>query len=98
MKNLQHKFRLWRSVRFRLTLWYVAIVAVVLLVFASQMYVAQVDSLESGLQASLSDHADQLAATYDSRDGQLHWQDQTVGQNVSLDVDEIALLMNSQEE
>lgn len=59
--------KLWRlvnSVKFRLTLWYVAVLGLVLVVFAVVIYFILTGGLRSGLDNLLRDRATQVSATY----------------------------------
>lgn len=60
------------TIRFRLTLWYVAILAVVLLVFGGLVYGAQARAIRAAATDQLRILGRQLAATYDGSDGLLH--------------------------
>jgi signal transduction histidine kinase len=56
----------------RLTLWYLAIFGLVLLAFAAVAYGAVTNQALSALTTSLGIQSQQLAGTYDSRDGLVH--------------------------
>lgn len=59
--------KLWRlvnSVKFRLTLWYVAVLGLVLIVFAVVIYFILTGGLRSGLDDLLRDRAAQVSATF----------------------------------
>jgi len=58
-------------VRARLTLWYVTVLAVVLVLSGAAVYTIERQSLTAALAARLHTRAQQLAATYDARHGQL---------------------------
>jgi signal transduction histidine kinase len=57
------------SIRVRLTLWYVAILAVVLLVFSSIIYDSQARSLRSEMESRLRKEGQRLAGLYDPGTG-----------------------------
>lgn len=61
----------FRGVRGRLTLWYVAMLAVVLVLSGGAVYTIEGQSLTAALDARLHTLAQQLAATYDARHDQL---------------------------
>src|SRR5436853_2454405 len=63
---------LFSSIRFRLTLWYVAILALVLLVFGGVVYAAQARGIRAEAYDQLRGQGQQLAATFDPGDGQIH--------------------------
>jgi two-component system, OmpR family, sensor kinase len=63
--------RLLLSVRMRLTIWYVVVLAVVLSVFATGIYYAQRTSLEDDLNKQLDTRLQQVAASYDPQTGLL---------------------------
>src|SRR5919199_2520067 len=52
------------SVRFRLTIWYVLILALVLFVFGSIIYASQAQSMSAELHDNLRADAQRLAASY----------------------------------
>lgn len=59
--------RLWaflRTIRVRLTLWYVALLAVILITFGAFLYVSLSRALHNELERSLTASSDQLAAAF----------------------------------
>src|SRR6266568_2553852 len=66
----QHRFRvsLAQSVRTRLTLWYLAVMAFIIVVFGGSLYATQTflnaDVAESRLETQLSQHSQRFADTY----------------------------------
>jgi hypothetical protein len=60
------------SVRWRLTLWYLAILSLVLLVFGTLTYETQATSIRSQLNDDLRRETDQIAATFDPASGQFN--------------------------
>ncbi|HEX5503455.1 MAG TPA: HAMP domain-containing sensor histidine kinase, partial [Thermomicrobiales bacterium] len=64
-KYERSRFARFASIRWRLTLWYVAILAVVLAVFGGIVYAAQVQSLRAQQDDDLRRQAQGLAAAYD---------------------------------
>ena len=77
------------SVRIRLTLWYVAILALVILLFGVGIYAAERQSLLSQFDTRVGARLRQLAGTYDARTGRLTGApDGAIAQG-----DEIALLL-----
>ncbi len=83
------------SVRFRLTLWYVAILGLVLLIFSGLVYLVLSNSLHSGLDDLLRNRAVQLTATYNISDGQLNLQEQDESGPLLPTNGELLLLINS---
>src|SRR5438552_308251 len=67
------------SVRFRLTIWYVLILALVLFVFGSIIYASQAQSMSADLHDSLRADAERLAATYDPVNARLDLPEQVKG-------------------
>lgn len=63
-------WRLLRSIRVRLTLWYVALLAVILLAFSAFLYVSLSQSLHAEVERTLTAQARQIAATLDLENGQ----------------------------
>src|SRR5215469_7372349 len=61
-----------RSIRVRLTLWYLAVFGLVLVAFAVVVYVAVTEQTELKVDGYIQAQITQLAATYDTRDGLLH--------------------------
>src|SRR5438477_12369504 len=59
------------SVRVRLTLWYVAFLALVLVLFSGAIYAIEQQSLLSQIDARLDARLPQLAGTYDVRSDRL---------------------------
>jgi signal transduction histidine kinase len=60
------------SIRVRLTLWYVAILTVVLLVFGGLVYGAQARTINADTRDHLRGLSQELAATYNPTDGHIH--------------------------
>lgn len=63
--------RFFRSVRFRLTLWYLALLAIILCAFGLTVYYAQQHSLSTQLNDVLRTRIQQIALTYDAATQQL---------------------------
>src|SRR6266436_4795845 len=63
--------QLLRSARFRLTLWYTLILALVLLIFSSIVYETAKNDLEAAVYASLRSRLTQVASTYNPQTGRL---------------------------
>jgi len=63
--------RFTQSVRFRLTLWYVAILAVILLVTGSAVYFSEAHTLTEALGVQLDTRMETLARSYDHQTGLL---------------------------
>ncbi len=68
--NTQHA--IFRSIRFRLTMWYVFILALVLLVFGSIVYASQAQSMGAELRDNLRSDAERLATNYDPATGRFN--------------------------
>lgn len=60
------------SVRWRLTLWYLAILSLILLVFGTLIYETQATSIRSQLNDDLRRETDQIASTFDPASGQFN--------------------------
>jgi signal transduction histidine kinase len=63
--------QLLRSARFRLTLWYTLILALVLLLFSSIVYETARNDLNAAVYASLRSRLSQVASTYNPQTGRL---------------------------
>ncbi len=63
--------QLLRSARFRLTLWYTLILALVLLIFSSIVYETAKNDLDAAVYASLRSRLTQVASTYNPQTGRL---------------------------
>src|SRR5215472_7825260 len=63
--------RFTQSVRFRLTLWYVAILAVILLVTGSAVYFSEAHALTEALGVQLDTRMETLARSYNHQTGLL---------------------------
>jgi heavy metal sensor kinase len=67
--------RLWRraaSIRVRLTLWYVALLAVILVAFSGVLYLSLSRSLHQEMDLTLSNEADRLVTAMDFENGAPH--------------------------
>src|SRR5579859_1852343 len=64
--------RAFGSVRVRLTLWYLAIIALVFLVFSGVVYGTALHDAQMAETSSLLANAQQLATTYSASDNRLH--------------------------
>jgi signal transduction histidine kinase len=64
--------RFFRSVRFRLTLWYLALLAVIIGAFGLTVYYAQEHSLATQFDETLRTRVQQVALTYNATTGQLN--------------------------
>ncbi len=70
--------RVWtlgRTIRFRLTLWYVALLAVILCIFCTFLYLNLARSLQAELDRSLASTADGVLANLDEANGNFHLDD-----------------------
>src|SRR5215831_14627412 len=67
----QFVLQLLRSARFRLTLWYTLILALVLLIFSSIVYETARNDLDAAVYASLRSRLTQVASTYNPQTGRL---------------------------
>lgn len=61
-----------RSIRVRLTLWYVALLAIILVAFSTVLYASLARGLNAQLDVSLSTEAERLIASLDVENGALH--------------------------
>lgn len=95
-QRFKRLLQLLDSVKFRLTLWYIAILGLVLIFFGAIVYFILANSLRSGLDNLLQSRASQFAATYNINNGQLNLPGSDEASAVLLSEDEIALLINSQ--
>ncbi len=62
--------RLALGIRWRLTLWYVLILCLVLVAFSGIVYATQANSIHSSLNGELASEAGNLASSYDPSNGQ----------------------------
>ncbi len=69
--HLRRRLARFRTIRVRLTLWYVALLGLILLMFSAFLYVSLARSLLSELDTSLSTTASQVAANLNNVDGQM---------------------------
>jgi heavy metal sensor kinase len=69
MRELRRLLRRANSIRVRLTLWYVALLAVVLVAFSGLVYVSLARSLRQETDLALSTEADRLIASLDVENG-----------------------------
>ncbi|HKW22502.1 MAG TPA: hypothetical protein VJO13_14050, partial [Ktedonobacterales bacterium] len=67
----RHPARFFRSVRFRLTLWYLALLAVIIGAFGLTVYYAQVHTLATQFDDLLRTRVQQIALTYNATTQQL---------------------------
>ncbi len=67
----QHSARFFGSVRFRLTLWYLALLAVIIGAFGLTVYYAQEHTLATQFDDTLRTRVQQIALTYDATTHQL---------------------------
>jgi signal transduction histidine kinase len=85
-----------KSVRFRLTLWYVGILTLVLVIFSGVVYLLLTNSLHSGLDDLLKARVSQVTSSYNISDGQLNLQEQDENGQLVPAEGEIGLLLNPQ--
>lgn len=85
-----------QSVRFRLTLWYVGLLALLLAVFSVVVYLILTGSLHSGLDDLLRARVSQLVGSYNISNGQLNLQERDETGQVVPAEGEILLLLNPQ--
>ncbi|MBV9355074.1 MAG: HAMP domain-containing protein, partial [Chloroflexi bacterium] len=69
--RLRRSLRLLRTIRVRLTLWYVALLAVILCAFSAFLYVNLARNLEAELDRSLAAAAQQVGLNLDDANGSL---------------------------
>ena len=68
---MRHPARFFRSVRFRLTLWYLALLAVIIGAFGLTVYYAQEHTLATQFDDTLRTRVQQIALTYNATTQQL---------------------------
>lgn len=85
-----------KSVRFRLTLWYVGILTFVLVIFSGVVYLLLTNSLHSGLDDLLKARVSQVTSSYNISDGKLNLQEQDENGQLVPAEGEIGLLLNPQ--
>lgn len=71
MMSARHPARFFRSVRFRLTLWYLALLAVIIGAFGLTVYYAQEHTLATQFDDLLRTRVQQIALTYNATTQQL---------------------------
>ncbi len=84
--HFAHAKQLMRSVRFRLTLWYVVILAAILLIFGSTVYITQEQAQYAQLDAGLSAEMARFIIAYDAQRG-------LIPSSATIARNEIALLI-----
>jgi heavy metal sensor kinase len=103
--NPQSPARFFQSVRFRLTLWYLALLAVILCGFSLTIYFAQKSYVSSQFDNLLRARIQQVALTYDASTQRLDIAQPVVGKPTSdkisaatrgLNSDEVAVLLSPQ--
>jgi heavy metal sensor kinase len=72
MRSMRRLIRGAASIRVRLTLWYVALLAVILLAFSGVLYVSLSRSLRQEMDLTLSTEAERLVAAMDFENGSPH--------------------------
>jgi two-component system, OmpR family, sensor kinase len=82
------------SIRFRLTVWYVLILALVLSVFSTLVYASQAQSLRAELSDSLRAAGQRIAATYNPKDGRLYIPAQPNGKDAWVRETDLVLLLD----
>src|SRR4051794_7406793 len=82
------------SIRFRLTLWYVLILALVLIVFGSIVYTSQAQSASAALRDNLRSDAARLVSAYDPATGQIDLTEQAKPK-FSLGSNDIVITLDS---
>ena len=70
-KRLTRVWTVFGSIRVRLTLWYVVLLAAILLAFSTFLYASFSRNLHEELDRSLSDRAQRIVETLDVRDGRV---------------------------
>ncbi len=72
MNSVRRLLRRAASIRARLTLWYVALLAAILVVFSGVLYVTLARSLSEEMDVTLSNEAERLIGSMDYDNGVLH--------------------------
>jgi signal transduction histidine kinase len=85
--------RLRASVRFRLTLWYVILLAVALLTFGVTVYELELRRVDLGLQLQLQADAQAFVSTYGPKDGLIHPDALPTEQSAELDKADYGILV-----
>ncbi|GCE12909.1 sensor histidine kinase [Tengunoibacter tsumagoiensis] len=70
-EGVQGLRRFWHSMRLRLTLWYVALLALILVTFSSIIYTTESVNLSTTLDSYLRTRLTQVAVTYDAQKHQI---------------------------
>lgn len=84
----------WLSVRFRLTLWYVALFGLALFVFGAAVYVFEIRRADVALQSQLQSDARDLTNTYNLKDGHLHPEQLPSDRPILVDKRDLVLLVS----
>ena len=72
MRSIRRLLHRASSIRVRLTLWYVALLAIILLAFSAVLYASLSRSLSQQMDLSLSTEAERLITSLDVENGALH--------------------------
>lgn len=65
---------MWRTIRVRLTLWYVALLALILIVFSTAIYLTFTYALDQQVDNALQLNSEQLAGAVNIEQGQINFQ------------------------
>src|SRR6266508_3067807 len=101
MASIRDKLRparmrpLTKSIRFRLTMWYVLILAMVLAVFSTIVYASQAQSLRAQMDDALRVAGQVLAAAYNPQDGQIDMPNKPRTKGAQLGDKDVLLLLDS---
>jgi signal transduction histidine kinase len=85
--------RLRASVRFRLTFWYVILLAVALLTFGVTVYELELRRVDLALQLQLQADAQAFVSTYGPKDGMIHPEALPTEQSAALDKTDYGILV-----
>ena len=83
---------LFKHIKVRLTLWYVFLLAIVLIVFSVVLYFSLKSSLLNEVDSNLSTMAKQVIANLDYEDSQLSLQNDEPGESLSMLTSDFSIL------
>ena len=101
MASIRDKLRparlrpLTKSIRFRLTMWYVLILAMVLAVFSTIVYASQAQALRAQMNDALRSTGQGLAAAYNPQDGKIDLPNKPINKGAQLGDNGVLLLLDA---
>src|SRR5436189_4708350 len=84
-----------KSIRFRLTMWYVLILAMVLAVFSTIVYASQAQALRAQMDDTLRAAGQELATAYNPQGGQIDIANKPANKSAQLGDNDVLLLLDS---